>query len=148
MVHRISYGECICDLHLLTPGKMQCWAVRIHLELIKVPPQKKPEMACCFSLRRAIQGYSLISVSFPPTTRTVFFTPQSAHKQCSDLQTSSYSGVLLEVVEVVEDVVVLAGSPLTHCMEQRPPLEYFLPSVTNLRVKSDSRVEVTFTLRQ
>ena len=90
---------------------------------------------------------SLISVSFPPTTRTVFFTPQSAHKQCSDLQTSSYSGVLLEVVEVVEDVVVLAG-PLTHCMEQRPPLEYFLPSVTNLRVKSDSRVEVTFTLRQ
>ena len=47
----------------------------------------------------------------------------------------------------MEDVVVLAG-PLTHCMEQRPPLEYFLPSVTNLRVKSDSRVEVTFTLRQ
>ena len=55
--------------------------------------------------------------------------------------------VALAVVEL-EVVVVLAGSPLSHCMEQRPPLESFFPSVTNLRVKSVLRLVVSFTLRQ
>ena len=105
LIIRFHFNQLFWYLLVDTEEKMQWAAVTTHLELTRVPPQKKSWFAWDFSLSKAIQGYSLISESTPPTTRwPTIFTP---HSKIVSLLCKNNNMIWLKIWLYLLDVLVV-----------------------------------------